>query len=322
MRIEVIDNKTYVAAGKVYEIGDEVELTEEESAQLAEIRALEEKILSVRQEVVNVCHLADKNFVPELGEKAHELSDLGIEYSYHISKFLSNFQKRVGGMLPITFKEGKTGLVVRERTNDGGPEDVNYTVASVKRSIGMSRLDDQRDLAVALAGGDKRRVKIDLSVNDSLKFQPVEFEAGHLDADVLAGVLEEVLKDKRFFSDTLIMLSNVEGEDSCRGAVINVGLNSPNPKANRDRWEGFGKYAAVKKPAVVAVVSRATEKGAEDKTVEKIVLSFLSDTEKKILPFVIDRGPDGIPTYLRQEWVPGFEGPGGEVRYAGFISHK
>jgi hypothetical protein len=318
MRVEVIDGKTFVCQEKVYEIGDELELTEGEQKVLAEIRGLRQELRSMKQELINQCHLAEKNFLPALGDIAHSMSSKAIEYSYKMSRFVNDLQSRVGGLLPITFDEGQTKVIVRNRQSEGqGLEDVNYTVASVKKTMGMARLEDQRLIAVGIAG-KKEAVRIDLGANDRYDFQPVEFFAetkGVPLRDAIAKVVEELLKFRLYLTDSMILLKAGE-KDTCEGAVLNLSIQSPDPQAQKGRWEGITAYAKDMAAGTLVMISRKMPEPGKPLAVEQVAVSYLpreGDPMTLLFSAIVENGER---RFVRgAEWTKGFVGPGGEERF-------
>lgn len=333
MKIEIVDNKTFMVGETVYEVGDELKLTDAEQAVLNEIVALEQKLSDLKQKLVDVCHLAERNFIPSVGDAAHELSRAGIEFSYKLSVFVNDLHRRIGGLLPIVFNEDKTKVLVRERKQDGqGLEDVNYTVASVKRSIKMNMMEDQRLLAIAMAG-DKKAVKIDMKKNLKFHFQPIEFSKTTA-VDVLesmkAGVID--LLEKRLYLSEMLVLFKKAGslqggspvEKTCfEGAAVNMAVQSPDPGAQRERWEGIVSYAKELGPDSLAFVSRKApgqpKKGAPQEP-ETVVLSVLHrDCRAETIYFTADSGAQRKFT-ASEKTVGTFEAPGGSERFVPLFS--
>lgn len=325
MKVEIVDNKTYMVGEMVYEVGDEVILTDAEKAALEDLRVLERTMSDLKQKLVDACHLAERNFIPSVGDAAHGLARAGMEFSYKISIFVNDLHRRIGGLLPIVFNDDKSKILVRERKQEGqGLEDVNYTVASIKRSIKLNQLEDQRLMAINLAG-DKRAVKIDMEKNSEFRFQPIEFTAPPIK---VGGILEKMtaaiqdLLEKRLYLSESMVLFKTTGEN-LSGAAVNMSVQSPDPGAQRDRWEGIVGYAKKSMFDSLAVVSRKApgqpKKGAPPEP-ESVVLSILhKDGKAETLVFTAEPGPQRkfVPSEKASET---FDAPGGLERYQVLLS--
>lgn len=327
MKTQIIDNNTFVVGEDLtFEVGDDVPLNDDESQLLQRVRDLETEMLEVKQNLVNACHMADKNFAPGLGENAHRLSTLGIEHVYVMSKFINSLQDRLGGLLPLEFTKDKMGVKVRSRRQEAhGLEDLNYTVTNVKRSLSMNRLEDQRILAIEMAGS-KENVVIDLSMNEERKFQPIESVIGDVpDLVAFAELLEKAtfkLLKERFYPGNSIVLVKIveEGEDPDKAWVINMNLQANNPNAAKARWDAIGKFAEEVKPTAVASVHRKPGESKDEKSICISILGRASDglvrlsKEAKILMGKPQTDDDRIS--LDSEWAEKFDAQGGEQKYA------
>lgn len=256
MKVEVIDAKTYVVGEKVFEVGAAIELPSELQAKLVRIHDLDTELRSLRQEAVTLAHLAQHNYAPELSLCSHKLNGQSIEFAYLTSSFANELHRHFGGLLPFTFNEDKTKVVVRERTriSDVDFEEVNYTVASVKRMLGMNRLEDQRLFAVRMAG-EAKNVRINIKNNEAYQFQPIEANviwqaddlAGFAKALVLA--TNDLLATKRNPADTLVLAHPVV-------ATFGTSITRILQDGTKMRMDGIQRYAKEKNTSMVGVVVR------------------------------------------------------------------
>jgi hypothetical protein len=260
MKVEIIDAKTYVIGDKVFEVGAEIALPKFLQDKLSQIQALDIELRNLRQKAVTLGHEAPFNYSAELSGCAHALNGKSIQYAYLTSSFANELHTHLGGLLPFNFSPDKTKAVVRERSriSDVDFEDVNYTVASVKRMLGMSRMEEQRLIAVRLAG-DVKKTRIDFGKTDSYQVQPIEVDLDWKPGDLL-GFTSTIVKAvadqliaKRNPADTLVLASakQMTGATRMGTSVLRIV-----PDGTKMRMDGIQRYARETGAYMVGVVSR------------------------------------------------------------------
>ena len=246
MFTSMVDETTLEIGGKAFEIDDEIELTEEEAATLQKIRDLDVRRNELQQLLITAVHLAEKNILPEIREPGHEVNGVSLDLSYHLNRLLFDIQTRIGGKIPLDFKDRYTRIVVRAK-RDGEP--LNYTVQSVKRSLNFAQFESTRDIGVALAEGDKSKVRFELSKNVELGFQPIEIDIakGVATADEIVTCLSEILEKQPGIQGMLFVIDCPKGE---RYITYATPLDDRKPERTK-KMVDFGKE--MKAEAVCAI---------------------------------------------------------------------
>lgn len=269
MHTEIVDEKTFIVEGKSYEVGDALELSEDEEALMAQIRKMETQRDEITQMLVTTCHLAEKNFVPEIRQPAHEYALLTLELSYQINIVFVKIEARIGGILPLQFNEEKTKILVRER-DVMKREELNYTVQSVMRSLAMTDWDDQRKIAIHMADGKKENVNIDCSVAREFGIQPIV--APLPDVFGILKAAATVMEKSPGIQSTLILTK------AGVASIFPKDIARPTP----ERWQAIVKYARHFQPESLAFIVRKSV-GPKNEFVD-LYVSFLHKN-KEIKPF-------------------------------------
>jgi hypothetical protein len=269
MHTEIVDEKTFIVGGKSYEVDDALELSEDEEALLAKIREMETQRDEITQMLVTTCHMAEKNFVPEIRQPAHDYATLTLELSYQINIVFVKIEARIGGILPLQFNEEKTKILVRER-DLAKREELNYTVNSVMRSLAMTDWSDQRKMAIHMADEKKENVNIDCSVAKEFGIQPIV--APLPDVFGILKAAATVLEKSPGLQSTIILtkagVASIFPKDTAR----------PAPK----RWQSIVRYAKHIQPESLVFITRKSV-GTKNEFIE-LYASFMHK-DAKIKPF-------------------------------------
>lgn len=207
MFTSMVDETTFEIQGKEFRVGDTIELSEEERTMLTEIQRLDKLKIEHQQNLINMIHQTDKSIVPELREPAFEVSSISVELSYLINKIMFVVQKRIGGKLPLDFKDRYENIIVRAKSPG---EYLNFTVSSVKQLLNFYQFEDACDIASAIVE-DRSKVKFNLDLNKKHGFQPVTCEFGTPLFDTVANVLVQHYKGRPAAPDVLFVFDTVDG---------------------------------------------------------------------------------------------------------------
>lgn len=261
MKVELIDTRTYIIGDKVFEVGSDIALPKVLEDKLSQIRALDAELRSLRQKAVTLSHEALFNYSTELSDCAHMLNGKSIQFAFLTSSFANELHAHLGGLLPFNFNADRTKAVVRERSrlSDVDFEEVNYTVASVKKMIGMTRMEEQRLIAIRMA--DVSRTRIDIAKNEHYQFQPIEvglvWKPGDLSGFVssIVKAVADLLVVKRNPSDTLV-LAHAKQADAESAASSGTSVLRIMSDGTKMRMDGIQRYARDMMTHMVGVVSR------------------------------------------------------------------
>jgi hypothetical protein len=305
----MVDETTLEIEGKVFEIGDEIDLTDDEKEMLKDIQALDKHRSELQQWLISAVHLAEKNVLPELREPAHEINGVSLNLSYYLNRLLYDIQTRIGGKIPMDFKDQYSKIVVRAKRQG---EPLNYTVQSVKQSLNFAQFEAARDIAVKLVGDDKTRVKFDLALNTEYGFQPVAIDIakGAVTLEAITEALSEILKEKPGIPSLIFLIDSAKS-DGDKGRVFATPLDDRQP-ARIPKIIEFGKKMEVE---AVCVISR----GGVKKDMLPVSVAFQKGDTRKTT--VLEVALSSKEVSIIEEKEGEFDVPNGET-YAGLIKNE
>lgn len=243
----IVDEKTFMIGDKTYVADEVIEITPEEQAALDEIREADKSLRKLRQDLINIIHVTDKTFIPEIQAMVHTLGFMGTALKVRIPLFVMGIAVRMGGRLPLVIDQALTKITVRQRHTG---ESLNYTVATALDATMLTSLAEQRTLAFALADGDRKKTKIDGSIELDHQFQPVELDASINDDMLRNVVMPKFLKAHPYPMSITVLL----GSAASHYSVINFASHEASGKQKQVDLDSLRDYAHEKDTKDVIVV--------------------------------------------------------------------
>ncbi len=306
MFTSMVDETTLEIGGKVFEVGDTLELTDEESAVLKTIQDLDARRSEIQQFLIEAVHMAEKNIVPEIRQPGHEINGVSLELSYALNKLLFDIQTRLGGKIPLDYKDKYSKIMVREK-RPGEP--LNYTVQSVKQSLNFAQFESVRDIGVALAGGDKSKVRFNLHMNAEYGFQPIsiDIEKGAVTLDGIVEALKGVLAERPGIPGMIFFIDSAKS-DGDKNRVFATILDERRP----DRLPKITEFGKVMDVEGICVIHR----GGAKKDVLPVSVAFQMGETKKTVILEVALAAKEVSIVEEKEGL--FEVPNGDT-YVGII---
>jgi hypothetical protein len=94
--------RTFLIGSDIYEIDQEIELTDPEQAVLGQIAELTTRINDSRVQVFQLCWSTTRDVDPELADAYYEFEDMRFEHSTKSTGLLRTICRRLGGILPLS----------------------------------------------------------------------------------------------------------------------------------------------------------------------------------------------------------------------------
>lgn len=282
MRLQIIDDMTYAIGDGVFEVGDDISLTDEETAYLEGIKELEVERKGYQQRVIDFCLEEDRNFKPEYAEPADAMTYSTLELSYRQYLLRLTVQRRLGGLLPMEYKKGYEGLVVQPKNPQ---TEVNYTLGHLKRQIGFQAFEDLVGLAKGLHP-EGRSPLFDINHNDEVGIQPViakfKFD-GKEPVTAVAEAAVPILEKKSAIGAMIILTNNTNAGifDIKEEQVENYHVFLQDDPRNPTRFNII-KSVAKKLGTQTIIVIQSTAPGPDPAVHERLfsVMSFTKTEEK------------------------------------------